>query len=202
MRPSFSVIVFTVLAGAGYGLWLWLGLALALGIYPLGRSIVLVPLAFGFVLVSVGLLASTSHLGKPQRAWRGFSQWRSSWLSREAVLAVVTYVPMVAVALLAHGDHGDAPTRAAGLLLAVFAGATVFATAHIYHALKPIAAWRNALVVPGYLLMAMASGGLWLWLFLAVRYHSHGLHREGVASTFLADRIAEGETVPVYVDTN
>ncbi len=36
----------------------------------------------------------------------------------------------------------------------------------------------------------------------AVRYHSHGLDREGVASTFLADRIAEGETVPVYVDCN
>ncbi|MCO6439496.1 MAG: assimilatory sulfite reductase (NADPH) flavoprotein subunit [Nitrococcus mobilis] len=36
----------------------------------------------------------------------------------------------------------------------------------------------------------------------AVRYHSHGLDREGVASTFLADRVAEGETVPVYVDRN
>lgn len=35
-----------------------------------------------------------------------------------------------------------------------------------------------------------------------VRYHSHGLDREGVASTFLADRVAEGETVPVYVDSN
>ncbi|MDN5850238.1 MAG: assimilatory sulfite reductase (NADPH) flavoprotein subunit [Nitrococcus sp.] len=36
----------------------------------------------------------------------------------------------------------------------------------------------------------------------AVRYHSHGSDREGVASTFLADRIAEGETVPVYIDQN
>ena len=36
----------------------------------------------------------------------------------------------------------------------------------------------------------------------AVRYESHGRNRHGVASTFLADRIAEGDTVPIYVETN
>lgn len=186
MRPSFSVIVFTVLAGAGYGIWFWLGLALGLGAYPLGRSVVLVPLAMGFVLVSVGLLASTLHLGKPQRAWRGFSQWRSSWLSREAVLAMACFLPMLAVAMLAHGAHADAATRAAGLLLAGGAFATVFATAHIYHALKPIAAWRHALVPPGYLLMAMISGGLWLWTYLAVRQHAHALPMPTTSTAWLA----------------
>jgi sulfite reductase (NADPH) flavoprotein alpha-component len=36
----------------------------------------------------------------------------------------------------------------------------------------------------------------------AVRYESHGRSRHGVASTFLADRIAEGDAVPIYVETN
>ena len=36
----------------------------------------------------------------------------------------------------------------------------------------------------------------------AVRYHSHGRDRHGVASTHLADRVPEGETVPVYVSPN
>lgn len=36
----------------------------------------------------------------------------------------------------------------------------------------------------------------------AVRYQSHGRDRLGVASTWLADRIAEDGTVPVYIDTN
>lgn len=36
----------------------------------------------------------------------------------------------------------------------------------------------------------------------AVRYHAHGRERMGLASTFLADRVAEGETVPVYVERN
>ena len=35
-----------------------------------------------------------------------------------------------------------------------------------------------------------------------VRYESHGLPRQGVASTFLADRVAEDGRVPVFVDGN
>lgn len=35
-----------------------------------------------------------------------------------------------------------------------------------------------------------------------VRYESHGLQRQGVASTFLADRVEEDGAVPVYVHTN
>lgn len=35
-----------------------------------------------------------------------------------------------------------------------------------------------------------------------VRYASHGLARHGVASTFLADRLAETERIPVYVHNN
>jgi len=36
----------------------------------------------------------------------------------------------------------------------------------------------------------------------AVRYHSHGRDRHGVASTWLADSVSEGDTVPVYVQRN
>ena len=32
-----------------------------------------------------------------------------------------------------------------------------------------------------------------------VRYRSHGSNREGVCSTYTADRVSEGETMPVYV---
>jgi hypothetical protein len=36
----------------------------------------------------------------------------------------------------------------------------------------------------------------------AVRYQSHGRKRKGVGSTFLADRIGEERTIPVYIDRN
>ena len=40
-----------------------------------------------YALASGGLIASTFHLGHPERAIKAFTQWRSSWLSREAWLA-------------------------------------------------------------------------------------------------------------------
>jgi DMSO reductase anchor subunit len=167
MKPALSVIFFTVLAGAGYGLWCLLGGALAIGIYPPGRGNVLGPLAIGFAFVSVGLLSSTLHLGRPTRAWRAFSQWDSSWLSREGLASVATYLPMLAVAGLARGDNHYIPTRIAGAALCVCALATLWCTARIYTSLKPIAAWRDPRVLPLYLLFGLLSGGLWLWAYLA-----------------------------------
>lgn len=170
MHPAFSVIFFTTASGLGYGLWFWLSLSL-LG-SPGGHwayAVHLVGLAIGFVLVSLGLLSSTLHLGKPRRAWRAFSQWRTSWLSREGVLAVATYVPLVA--LVALGVPGSALAKPLApvllLLLAVLSLATVASTAMIYASLKPIPAWSHALVLPGYLGFALLTGGLGALALLA-----------------------------------
>ena len=94
MHPAFSVIFFTTFSGAGYGLWLWLGI-LAAGNSPVARLPALIALTVGFLCVSAGLLSSTLHLGQPQRAWRAFSQWRSSWLSREGIASLLCFVPML-----------------------------------------------------------------------------------------------------------
>ncbi|MGH8144805.1 MAG: dimethyl sulfoxide reductase anchor subunit family protein [Rhodanobacteraceae bacterium] len=166
MKPALSVIFFTVLGGAGYGLWCLLGAALAAGIYPSTTTTVLVPLAFGFVLVTVGLLASTLHLGRPERAWRALSQWRSSWLSREGIASLATYLPMLAVGWCAYADRTGVAIRVTGALLALGALATLLCTANIYRSLKTIHAWRVRQVLPLYFAFALLSGGLWLWAWL------------------------------------
>ncbi|WHZ20327.1 MAG: Sulfite dehydrogenase (quinone), membrane-anchor subunit SoeC [Rhodanobacteraceae bacterium] len=166
MKPALSVIFFTVLSGAGYGLWCWLGAALAAGVYPHAGTDVLAPLVFGFALVTAGLLASTSHLGRPERAWRALTQWKSSWLSREGIASLVTYMPMLALAWLAMARDTGASIRVAGALLALCALATIFCTANIYRSLKTIRAWRAPQVLPLYFLFALLSGGLWLWSWL------------------------------------
>lgn len=165
MHPAFSVIVFTTLSGAGYGLWIWLGLRLAFGASPvewqgLGWAVVLL---LGFALTSIGLLSSLAHLGKPTRAWRAFSQWRTSWLSREGVAAIATMLPALVLLWLlwSSGPRLPEPTlRVLGVVLALGSLATVVCTAMIYASLKPIPAWRHRLVVPGYLVFALLTGGL------------------------------------------
>ena len=165
MNPAFSVIFFTTLSGAGFGLWAWLGLRIAFGADPAGFQTLgwILLLVFAGIAAAVGLLASFWHLGKPLRAWRAFSQWRTSWLSREGVLAVASFIPALALLLLLRDSalHGlDLATRLAAAALATLSIATVACTAMIYASLKPIPAWRHRLVVPGYLLFALLTGGL------------------------------------------
>jgi sulfite dehydrogenase (quinone) subunit SoeC len=165
MHPALSVIFFTVISGCGFGVLFLLGVLLAIDPQLSGRSEALIALSLGGVFAAIGLASSLLHLGQPQRAWRALSQWRSSWLSREGVAALATFLPALALAwLLWRGDAGPG-LRIAGALLAGCAALTVWCTARIYSSLKTIPAWRNALVLPGYLLFALLGGGVWLWLF-------------------------------------
>jgi DMSO reductase anchor subunit len=163
MHPSFSIILFTVSSGAGYGLLALFGLFIALGLAPADASLGLCALLLALGLVSIGLLSSTAHLGRPERAWRALSQWRSSWLSREGIAALAAYVPALLLALaLVTGASGGAGMVLLGLLAALTAAVTVYCTAMIYRSLKPIHQWHNDHVVPNYLAVALATGALWL----------------------------------------
>jgi DMSO reductase anchor subunit len=171
MHPALSVIFFTTLSGAGYGLLCWAALG-ALGGNAAPRTL-LVATLLALVMATAGLVASFWHLGKPMRAWRAFSQLRTSWQSREGVAAVLAYVPallfaaMLLPAMLGPHAAGEpvvygARGIAVALALLGCALATVICTAMIYASLKPIPAWGHRLVLPGYLGFALLCGGLLL----------------------------------------
>lgn len=159
MHPAYSVILFTTASGAGYGLLALLGLVGVMHGPATSMAFALTAMVIALGLVTIGLLSSTFHLGHPERAWRALSQWRSSWLSREGVAAIATYVPALAFGLV-WSRLVDAPGLIAplGILTAVLAGVTVFCTAKIYSTLKTIRAWNQPLTVPVYLAFALATG--------------------------------------------
>jgi len=163
LHPALSIIVFTTVSGAGYGLLFWLGLLGALGALPPERGFGIAAFALALGAVSAGLVASTWHLGHPERAWRALGQWRSSWLSREGVAALATYPPagLFAIGWVFLGSTGGA-WSVAGLLAALGALATVICTAQIYRSLKPVQRWHNSWVLPNYLALAAMTGALWL----------------------------------------
>src|SRR5690606_810411 len=174
MHPALSVIFFTTLSGAGYGLLAWLGLSLFMlhtraDLMPMLQPLYLWGLLAGLALSAAGLLSSLAHLGRPARAWRALSQWRTSWLSREGVLALLVPLPALAVmGLLLFAEPGAGRAIALGVLglvLAALSLLTVACTAMIYASLPPIPAWRHPLVVPVYLLFALLTGlALLFWL--------------------------------------
>jgi DMSO reductase anchor subunit len=179
MKPAFSVIFFTVVSGCGYGLLFLLGVVFVLDPLPIARNEALLALAIGAAFVVAGLLSSTLHLGQPQRAWRAFSQWRSSWLSREGVASVASFVPIFALAWCLWRGADAGALRVLGAALAVLAVVTVACTARIYTCLKTIPAWCNAYVLPGYLMFGLLGGACWLWLIAALTHSDprHYLHQ-------------------------
>ena len=152
MHPAPSVILFTVLSGMGFGCLAFLGLGLPA---PTGWT-AFFHWGLGYALAVGGLLASTFHLGNPQRFVLAFSQWRTSWLSREAWTSVAALLLLAPVALsdwLELGWH-----RGVGLVGAALCVVTVGTTAMIYAQMKTIPRW-NSWTTPALFLGFMVAGG-------------------------------------------
>jgi DMSO reductase anchor subunit len=181
MRPAWSIIFFTSISGLGFGLaaWVVLGfvdLAQPQHIFGVGGIVLL--------LIGAGLLSSTLHLGHPERAWRALSQWRSSWLSREGVLAVLAMLTLVGWGwhLFAVGTPPLWMNIAAAALMAV----TVYATSMIYASLKTVARWHHPLTPICYLMFAAAGGLLAILFLLAVLGQANGAAFEMVVLLAMA----------------
>ena len=154
MHPAPSVIIFTSLSGLGFGLLTFLGFGMPA---PTGL-VAFVFFAIAYLLAVGGLLASTFHLGHPERALKAFTQWKTSWLSREAWLSVGALLVMAAYgAGLVFFGIAVAPL---GWLGAILSLATVFATSMIYGQLKTVPRWNTRLTPLLFLTLSLAGGGL------------------------------------------
>ena len=152
MHPAPSVIIFSVFSGMGFGLLAFLGAGI---VTPSGLPAFLW-WGLGYGLAVVGLLASTFHLGNPQRALLAFTQWRSSWLSREAWASVATRLLLAPVALSDWLGFGW--PREIGFLGAALALGTVFTTSMIYTQIKAVPRWHHP-VTPLMFMMFSLTGG-------------------------------------------
>lgn len=175
MHPAFSVLFLTTLIGVGQGLFIALYTVQVYatiyllpqpsgGFYALGS---LIALAF---LIG-GLVASFFHLGRPERAWRSATRWRTSWLSREVIVlpALMGAVFVYGVLHFLGWDLSVIGIRTAipnDLTLFVGAGGVLLAfllylcTGMIYACLKFLREWASWLTVVNYTLFGLASGFL------------------------------------------
>lgn len=154
MHPAPSVIFFTTFSGLGFGYLAFLAAGFGPGQGPLAFASWV--LGYGFAVG--GLLASVFHLGQPTRAWRAFSQWRSSWLSREGVASVAAlfWLAPLPLAILLGGSW----PRVWGALGAVLCLATVFTTSMIYAQLRTVPRWNQVLTPLKFLAFSLAGGAL------------------------------------------
>lgn len=154
MHPAPSVIIFTTLSGLGFGLLAFLGL----GMPDVSGGVAFVYFLIAYGLAVVGLLASTFHLGNRKNAIKAFSQWRTSWLSREGVLSVA--------ALLVNAPYAigrvflETDWAILGWIGAILAVGTVYTTSMIYAQLKTVPRWNMGWTPVLFLTHALAGGAL------------------------------------------
>jgi DMSO reductase anchor subunit len=168
VNPAFSVISFTLVAGAAQGLVVALACAVLAGV-PAERGFGLVALGLALAMLAAGLGASFLHLGRPERAWRAAAMWRTSWLSRE-VIVLPAFMGLVALwwAVLwlqgaggAGASQGLAATPAPLAVAALGLAALLWlCTAQIYACLRFIQEWAHPLTIANYTLIGLASGSV------------------------------------------
>lgn len=173
MHPAFSVIFFTVSSGAGFGLFALLYLVDLFGMGG-GLSVEekLVAGALALLLIGAGLTSSMFHLANPKNAWRAFSRFRTSWLSREGVFAMAFYpfaIIYLGLTWLLMPEL-EMVRLAAGALATLLAWITLFSTGMIYACLKTIRQWNSPLVPANYVALGHFTGAL---LLLIVASHGN-----------------------------
>ncbi len=172
MHPAPSVIVFTTFSGLGFGLLFWLGLG---AIVPTGWG-AFIWFSIAYIFAVGGLLASTFHLGRPERFLKALTQWRSSWLSREGLCSIATLLVMAlyGAGLVFFGSRWSL----LGWLGALGALGTVFTTAMIYTQMTTVPRWKHWTTPALFVSLSLGGGALLagqVWLSVILLIFSGGL---------------------------
>lgn len=174
MHPAFSIIFLTTLIGAGQGLFLALFSGQLYSVFKVLPShnppqFYAIGSLLALILLLAGLGSSFLHLGRPARAWRAASSWRTSWMSREVIVLPAFMVAVAAWGLIHLSGWNQALFSLYGsfvidlsLLLGVLATVLCFAlflcTGMIYACIRMLQEWATPLTVINYTLLGAASG--------------------------------------------
>jgi len=163
MNPAFSVILLTTLIGAAQGLFLALytvEVYVWLAFLPPaeGAAMPVVGSVVALALLVAGLVASFFHLGRPERAWRTATQWRTSWLSREVIVLPIFMASVALWGLLHALGAASLVTLVVGAGATLLAFALFYCTGMIYACIRFLAEWATPLTPLNYTLLGGASG--------------------------------------------
>lgn len=170
-RPSALAIVLTVLSDAGLGLLAWLGLALNLGVYVVGVNALLVALCCGlFLSVPHAIVRGVATL-LDRREEQGGAVRPRRRVGSATSASCVAWIAVLSLAGLRHAPPDGLAVRVTGLVLAMCA-MTAVALSVTGPALRRERLYR--------LSSALAAGGMWLWLVIALQLNSRDILAPGL----------------------
>jgi anaerobic dimethyl sulfoxide reductase subunit C (anchor subunit) len=168
-----SLVAFTLLTQAAAGTcalllaFEWRAVRAGAGAWV--EAAVLPILSFALVAALLGLAASFLHLGNPRNAFRALGNLRSSWLSREILLAALFSAALAAATFLrlGPGPAGLAAGFAHGF--AAVAGFGLVVTMARAYGLRTVPSWDQRATPVAFFATAVALGALAVAAGLALR---------------------------------
>jgi len=151
-----------VFGGAGTGLVLFAAVG-----HAFGAGYVL-PVLIGLALVAAGLLCVWAEIGRPLRALNVYRHAKTSWMTREAMVAPFLFASALGAAWT--GSQILVWTAAA------LAAAYLACQAQMIKAARGIPAWRSAHIVPLVMLTGLCEGA-GLAILIAAASADHGRFR-------------------------
>ncbi|MEZ9540884.1 dimethyl sulfoxide reductase anchor subunit family protein [Vibrio sp. 10N.286.48.C11] len=165
---EWSLIFFTVLAQTAVGGYLLIGArALVLGHDEEKLNSYKVPMFILWVLMGLGFMFSTTHLGSPLRAFNAFNQLGSAWLSNEVFFGAAFFAVGGLQWLLSLVKKGGVAIQKALMVGAMVLGVIfMYAMINVYM-INTVPTWDN-IYTPLSFIMTMVVGGLLLSQFVIV----------------------------------
>ncbi len=133
-----------VFGGAGTGLLIFAGIGHAFG------AAYVLPALIGLALVGAGLLCVWAEIGRPLRAMNVYRHAKTSWMTREAMVAPFLF----AIGLAAVWTGSQVSVWAAAALALVY----LTCQAQMIKASRGVPAWRSPRIVPLAMLTGLCEG--------------------------------------------
>ena len=170
MHPAFSVIFFTVVSGAGYALISLLCLFNFLNFGMLiDKNTFFIIAITSAVLFTMGLISSTFHLANPKNAWRAFMRFKTSWLAREGLLAILFYPILALYLYFIYIDmqiNNFMLMQYYSFLIFTISTVIIYCTGMIYACLKTIPQWNTIWTPINYITIGFALAALIFFFIL------------------------------------
>ncbi|NPA33016.1 MAG: sulfur reductase subunit SreC [Aquificae bacterium] len=162
MHPPISLIFFFLTAGTSIGLFILTYFIEFLKLFGKGqglpKEVVLTSGMISLVLIGIGAIGASFHLGHKLRAWKAVRRFNTSWLSREAVFSGAYGFTLLIYLILKYYEVSPFLEHLFGIITWWLGVLSAYSTAMIYASNRFVLEWNTGITVIYYLLMYLMLG--------------------------------------------
>ena len=172
MHPPLSLIWFFLTAGISIGLFTFTYAMDFLTLFGkntyLPENMLFISLIVSILLIGLGAIGASFHLGHKLRAWKAIKRFHTSWLSREAVFSGAYGFTLLLYAVSKYFGASPSLQHGLGIITFLLGWLSAYSTAMIYASNRFVLEWNTSITVIYYLNMYLMLGSS---AFLALTYH-------------------------------